>query len=394
MKEKVYSAENGLMTRDEFMKLAEAHNTNCVSIYIPTERAGGPVDAGEGQIRLKNSLKEVREILEEKDLNKKEIAMILDPVEALLDEVQFWRNQSDGLAIYADGEHTEYFTLPEHFRQQTYVSDHFYMLPVIPYFNDDGKYYLLALSAQNVGLYECTRHTITEIDVSDVTPGRLEDTVGYDYEDKSLQNRTGQGGDSGAMFHGQGSGKDDKGVETEKFFREVDQGIRKVLNDEKAPLVLACVDEYYPVYKKVSSWPNLFDEHVSGNPDESDPLLLHEESWLLVEEEFRKERQEKAERVQQESAGKKASTDVREIIPAAVDGRIDTLFIGERADLFGIYDMEQRRVELAEPGDRMYHASLYNLAAVNTFKNSGQVFMSPGEEMPIGETELDALLRY
>lgn len=393
-KEKTYSIENGLMTRDEFTELAQAHGSNCVSIFIPTERAGGPVDAGEGQIRLKNSLKEVRKTLEEKDLNAKEIGEILQPVEALLEKDQFWRNQSDGLAIFANGKEMNYYTLPVHFRQQNYVSDHFYMLPVIPYFNDDGRYFLLSLSAQHVGLFECTRHTITEIEVDDLTPGRLEDAVGYDYEEKTLQNRTGQGGESGAMFHGQGSGKDDKKVETEKFFREVDEGVMKVLNDKKAPLVLACVDEYYPIYSKVTSHPNLFEDHVSGNPDESDPLLLHEESWLLVEDVFKKERRKKAEDLQNKSAGKKASTDVREIIPAAVDGRVDTLFIEEGTDLFGVYDLEKRNVELAEPGDRMYHASLYNLAAVNTLLNSGQVFLSEEEEMPMKETELDALLRY
>jgi len=394
MKQKTYSIENGLMTRDEFTELSKVHGNNCVSIFIPTERAGGPVDAGEGQIRLKNSIKEVRQVLEEKDLNTKEIREILEPVEALLEEDQFWRNQSDGLAIYANGKEMKYFTLPVHFRQQTYVGDHYYMLPVIPYFNDDGRYFMLSLSAQHVGLSECTRHTITEIEVDDLAPGRLEDAVGYDYEEKSLQNRTGQGGDKGAMFHGQGSGKDDKKVEIEKFFREVDAGIMKVLHDQKAPLVLACVDEYFPVYMKVTSYPHLFDAHVSGNPDESDPLLLHEESWDILEEHFREERRKKAEQVQNESAGKKASTDVREIIPAAVDGRVDTLFIEEGKDLFGIYDMERRKIELAEPGERVYHASLYNMAAVNTLLNSGQVFLSEEEEMPMKETELDALLRY
>jgi hypothetical protein len=296
--------------------------------------------------------------------------------------------------VYTNGKEFHTFTLPVHFRQQTYVRDHYYMLPVIPYFNDEGIFYLLSVSMQHVKLYECSKHFIEEIVVDDLTPGRLEDVVGYDFEQKSLQNRTGQGGSKGAMFHGQGSGKDDKGIEREKFFRAVDEGVMQVLKDQKAPLVLACVEEYYPVYRKVTAYSGLIEEHISGNPDEMDPLELHEEGWLLVEDHFRKARDEKKHALRDASAGSKASSDIRVIIPAAVDRRIDTLFIEEEKDLFGVYDMENRTVELAAPGDRSYQASLYNLAAVHTLLNGGEVFISEAEEMPLEGTELNALLRY
>jgi hypothetical protein len=394
MEETKYLTESGLMTREQLLKLAGAHGKNCVSIFIPTERAGGPVDAGHGQLRLKNSIKEVGNILDEEGVSAKEKKEILGPVEKLLEDDLFWRNQSDGLAVYTDGNELHTFTLPVHFRQRTYVRDHYYMLPVVPYFNDDGIFYILSVSMQHVKLYECTKHSIGEIVVDDLTPGRLEDVVGYDFEQKSLQNRSGQGGESGAMFHGQGAGKDDKGIEKEKFFRAVDNGVMQVLKDQKAPLVLACVDEYFPVYEKVTSYAHLFEEHISGNPDEMDPLDLHEDGWLLVEEHFLKTRQEKMHALRDASAGPKASSDVREIIPAAADRRIDTLFIEEEKDLFGIYNMENRNVELAEPGDRSYQSSLYNLAAVHTLLSGGSVFISDAEEMPLKGTELNALLRY
>lgn len=394
MEKTKYSNDSGLMTHKQLLELAGAHGRNCVSIFIPTERAGGPVDTGQGQIRLKNSLKELNNILEEEGLSAKEKRVILDPVKELLDDDQFWRNQSDGLAIYTDGKEMQTFTLPVHFRQQTYVRDHYYMLPVIPFFNDDGIFYILSVSMQHVKLYECSKHFIEEVVVEDLTPGRLEDVVGYDYEQKSLQNRSGQGGDSGAMFHGQGSGIDDKGMEKEKFFRAVDAGVMKVLKDEKAPLVLACVDEYYPVYQKVTSYGHLFDENISGNPDELDPLELHEDGWFLVEGYFRKTRAEKSQSLRNSSAGHKASSDLREIIMAAVDRRIDTVFIEEEKDLFGIYDMEQRSIELAEPGERSYQASLYNLAAVHTLLNGGEVFIVDDGEMPMEGSELNALFRY
>ncbi len=352
------------------------------------------MDEGHGQLRLKNNLKEVGNILDEQGLSEKEKRVILDPVKELLDDDLFWRNQSDGLAVFTDGKEIHTFTMPVHFKPKVYVRDHYYMLPVIPYFNDDGIFYLLAISTQQVRLYECSRHFVQEVEVDDLTPGRLEDVVGYDYEQKSLQNRSGKGGESGAMFHGQGAGKDDKGAEKEKFFRAVDEGVMKVLKDQKVPLVLACVDEYYPVYEKVTSYAHLFGEHISGNPEEMDPLELHDDGWLLVEDHFRKGREEKMHALRNASAGPKASSDLREIVPAAVDQRIDTLYIEEEKDLFGIYDMENRKIELAAPGDRSYQASLYNLAAVHTLLSGGEVFIAEEDEMPLQGTELNALLRY
>ncbi len=390
-------SEDGLMTREQLLELAKVHDNDCVSIFMPTGRAGEAVDSGEGQIRLKNSLKGVKKILDEEGRSEKEKRAVLDPVEALLDNLQFWRNQSDGLAIFAKKEEMHVFTLPVHFNERIYVRDHYYLLPVMPYFNDDGIFYLLSLSMQHVHLYECSRHFIEEIAVDDLAPGRLEDVVGYDFEQKSLQHRSGQEGEGRAIFHGHGAGKDDKGIEKEKFFRAVDEAVLKVLkvlNDETPPLVLACVDEYYHDYKKVTKYENLFDTPISGNPEEFEPLQLHDEGWLLVEDHFMQERRQKAKLLQDESAGAKASTDIREILPAAVDGRIDTLFIEEGKDLFGVYDLQKREVELAEPDDRLYHASLYNLAAVQTITKGGKVFLAPTEEMPIQATEINALLRY
>ncbi len=394
MKEMKYNAEERIMSWKQFRELANMHSNNCISIYIPTYRSGEPVDSGEGQLRLKNSLQAVRKILQERGLNSREAKGIIGPIEELLDETHFWRNQSDGLAVFSNGESMQYFNLPVHFDEQIYISDHYLLLPVIPYFNDNGIFHLLPLSLQMVRLYECSRHSLSEIITEGETPGRLEDVVGYDFEQSSLQHRSGQGGTEGAMYHGQGAGKDDKPKETEKFLRAVDAAVMNLLGDDKAPLVLACVDEHYSLYKEITNHPALFGEHVSGNPDESDILTLHEKAWSLVEGHFREQREKRKKEFQDQSATGKAVTDIRKIIPAAVDGRIDTLFIEEGKDLFGVYDETKRKIELAEPGNRSYQVSLFNLAAMNTLLKGGRVFLYSADDMPLQETEINALLRY
>ncbi|HER10012.1 MAG TPA: hypothetical protein ENO20_13995 [Bacteroides sp.] len=384
-----------ILTAQEFRELAAVHDNHCISIYIPTGRTGEEVDKKHGQLRLKNSLKAIGSTLEEKGLGENEIQQALDRAEELLNDVHFWRNQSDGLALFLHGSSFYHYALPLHFKSQVYVSDHFFLLPLIPFFNDDGKFYMLVLSQQRVDLFECSRHFVTEIYIEDLTPDRLEDVVGYDYRESSLQHRSGQGGVAGAMFHGHGAGKDDKKMETEKFFRAVDAGLMKLLHNEDAPLVLACVDHYYPVYREITGYRHLFDKHIGGNPDHEDPLRLHEEAWLLVEDHFRGERMVRKKQIQDLSAGGRTSAAIGDIVPASVEGRVDTLFIQEGKDRVGIYDRTRRSVVLDEDaGDRSCRVSLFNMAAVHTLQYGGRVFLSPADQMPLKGTEIQALMRY
>ena len=52
-------------------------------------------------------------------------------------------------------------------------------------FTGDGTFYVLVLELNNIRLYEQTRHSIVEINIKDVIPHRLEDSVGYDYEKRN-----------------------------------------------------------------------------------------------------------------------------------------------------------------------------------------------------------------
>ena len=120
--------------------------------------------------------------------------IFLKPATDLLEDHEFWKNQSDGLAIFISKDLFRKFTLPLNFEEFSYVSNEFYLKPLMPVFNDDGLFYLLTLKADEVKFYEGTRNNITEIRIDDLVPSRLEDSVGYDHEQKNLQFRTQQGG--------------------------------------------------------------------------------------------------------------------------------------------------------------------------------------------------------
>jgi hypothetical protein len=382
-----------IISAGEFRDLLETRESHCISIYIPTQREGREVQEELGPKKLKNSLKKIRKELEQYGLTENEAKEYLEPLEDLQEDPEFWRNQSDCLALFKANDELKIFTLPIKTEQQTYVSDHFFVLPIFPFFNVDGRFYILTLTQQEVKFYEATHHSITPIKIDDLAPERLEDAVGYDYREKSLQFRSGQGGKAGAMFHGQGSGKDDRNKELEKFFRAVDTGIQEYLTDKNDPLVLACVEEYFPMYDNVTRHSNLWKAFIRGNPEETDPLLLQEEGWLLVEPFFLRDKKRQIDRFRQLSATGKTSFELEDIIPSAIDGRIDVLFVRNDTDRFGLYDKVNRSL-IIDQDRKPYHASLYNMASVHTWMNGGQVYLvSPGE-MPLKGTTINALYRY
>lgn len=388
------STESGLMSREELLKLARVHHIDCISIYLPTSRAGEEVDQKHAQLRLKNVLKELEERIDLRSASS-DLKHSLEDLGQLKEDDLFFRHQSDGLAIFIQGAELKTFTLPVRFEQQLHVSDHFYLIPLLPFFNDNGIFYLLALSLHQVSLYQCTRHSIAEVILEEATPQRLEEVVGADVEDKSLQFRTSGtpgGGKAEVMYHGQGSGKDDRDKETEKFLRAVDQAVTHLLGNDDAPLMLACVDHYLPIYRELTSYRHLFPEHIPGNPDETEPLLLQEAGWSLVEPHFTRKREEKRGKTRNLSATGKVSYDLEEIVPAALEGRIDTLFLQKGRDRYGLFDREKRVIREA-PGQKR-EVSLFNMAATHTLLNGGDVFLEKAGQMPYRESEINALFRY
>jgi len=393
MKSKKQPHIHTLISRNDLNKLAGVHDQHCVSIYIPTSGSGEKRDKKHAQISLKNSLKNLKLTLKAYSLTNNEIENYLTPVEELLDESQLWREQVGCLAIYLNKERLRYYQLPIDQVEFTYVSDHFYMLPVMPLFNNDVKFYILSLSLQDVKLYDCTRYSISEVHVEDLVPEKLEEVVGYDYQNKTLQYRSGQGGSAGAMFHGQGAGKDDKDVEVEKFLRAVDKGLMKLLKNEDAPLILACVDHYQPVYAEITNYANLFHQNIKGNHEEKDLRSLHEMAWSQVKDYFLKQRKSMAKLLMDNSSSGRTSFDLNDIIPAAIDGRIEVLFIQHNKDKFGLYDKVNRSLIIDE-NVKANQASLYNLAAMQTWTQGGRVYLVDKDEMPFQHTTINALFRY
>ncbi|HEX2976195.1 MAG TPA: hypothetical protein VHO68_09670 [Bacteroidales bacterium] len=381
------------VTRNALLELSRFHNTSCISIYIPTHRSGMEALSGQDSRNLKNQLKEIRNKLQDAGLNASQTEKLVNPILELVEDNDFWRYQSEGLAVFAAENIFEKFTLPVSFREFNYLSSEFYLTPLLPIFNDDGLFYLLTLKKDEVKFYEASKYAINEISSDGLFPGRLEDVVGYDYEQKQQQNRTQRGANSPGSFHGNESEAKDKN-ELEVFFRAIDKGIMSRLHDfQEPPLVICCLDHYFPIFREICTHRNLYPQHISSNPSDHDISSLHRAAREVLVPYFRKNFEDRKDRFLIGFERGKASRDIREIVGAAVSGRIDTLFVEKNSDAFGIYDPTTGETTVKE-SQTLSNVSLMNLAAKHTFEQGGTVYNIDRIHMPDGSVDINALFRY
>lgn len=100
---------------------------------------------------------------------------------------------------------------------------------------------------------------------------------------------------------------------------------------------------------------------------------LHQQGWEVVAPYFLKAQQEAFEQYRQFFRTERASNDIRKVIPAAYDGRVDLLFVAVGIQQRGNFDPDTLSVHLhqePEPGDE----DLLDFAALHTFLN-GERFM-------------------
>ncbi|BAY33881.1 hypothetical protein NIES2107_57840 [Nostoc carneum NIES-2107] len=388
-----------IISREEIKPLLEQPKGNCVSIYMPAHPAGPEVR--QDPIRFKNLIKEAEARLVDAGLEPQEATQLLQKA-IDLDTPAFWEQMGEpGLAIFISEDFFRYYPLPINFQELVVVTDRFHIKPLLPILNGNGRFYLLALSQQDVRFFEGTRYTINEIEVEN-TPKSVDEALQRDETAKDGQFRIGtsKGGTANTFvqpgeFHGQGSpDRDQHQEDIRQFFYLIDQALHEKLREEAAPLVLAGVEYLLPLYRQSNSYQHLMAEGITGNPEILSAQELHEQAWPIVEADFQKSQQEFVERFQQLFGGDtgKASNDLQQIIPAAYYQRVDSLLVAVGQQQWGLFDPSSETVYLheeKETGDE----DLLDLVATHTLLNGGTVYAVPPEQIPYS-TPVAAIFRY
>ena len=272
----------------------------------------------------------------------------------------------------------------------------FYIKPLLPSLGRGTQFYLLALSLNNIRLFEGTADAVQEIDLN--FPTSMREVLWADDPEKYLNMRSGSvsvgdGRGSTGIFHGHDPADDEK-KDILRFFQSVNDGLNSLLEVKIIPMVLAGVEYLLPLYREASSYNNLLEDSIPGSPDREDTKELHEKAWKIVKPIFEQSQKKAYEKFEQLN-GQKSDLAVRDLqtaVKAAVFGQVETIFVPLGMQRWGRYDAEKDEVIL-NPEPESDHEDLFDFAAAQTILNSGQVFAVPPEQIP-GGGDLAVILRY
>ncbi len=376
------------LSLSEIQELATQDNSPCISIYMPAEKAGS--QTRENPIRFKNLLSAAEKEIAQKWSNS-DITDSLATAKSYLDNYDFWQNQDCGLAFLINSKELKYYRLPYSFEELSVVSDRFYLQPLVKFASSDRQFYLLALSQNKVQLFLGDRSNIKELDLPHSVPPSLAEALKYDDPEKQTQYHSGGSGGS-PIYHGQGVGTTDNKDEIKRFFQQIDEGLQSAFDQENTPLILAGVEYLLPIYQETNSYSNLISTGVIGNPENVSPEDLHKQAWEIISNNSTTEKQAAIDEYGRLSNTQETTYKLEEIISAAMNGQIDTLFIVDNVRQWGSFDRDRNLVEIHSEVTNE-SVDLFDLAAVNTYTQGGKVYQIEPDRVPEKQSMM-AILRY
>lgn len=383
---------------DQLKLLSQQSQRPSISIFLPTHRAGQ--DTQQDPIRFKNLLREAERQLLDNGMKPREVGTLLQPGQALLEDTFFWQHQRDGLAVFIAPDDFHTYRLPFRVEELLVVARSYYMKPILPLFTNNGHYYILAISLNEIRLFEGTRHTVGQIDLPEDTPQSLDEALQFDDPEKQLQFHTGtprrspEGGIRTAIFHGHGPGDEDQKVRITRYFSRLDTTLKEIFREQQAPLVLAGVDYLLPIYREVSEYAYLMPDGITGNPEQLRAEELQAQAWSIVEPYFHQEMHKVIEEYNQWSNTDRATDNLEAVVAAAFYGRVDKLVFSVDSQLWGQFDSATGKVlHYQKEQSTEDDLPLLDFAAMQTLQNGGTVYALSEAEMPV-DSRMLAVLRY
>jgi len=348
-----------------------------LSFFLPTSRV--TPDAEQDRTTLRNQRAEAFErLMEAHGLRRPDAEALLLPVDELLEDRAFWAHLSDGLALFAAEDGFACFRVAAPLARRLVVGSRFAVQPLLPLLSGDGSYYFVALSANAVRVIEASRSGAQLLELPEL-PADLREALALRGREPDQGPNRGWQGDEG------------KKTRYRKLFFKVDRALRSILRGE--PVVLAGVDYLLPIFRRASGYPQMVAESVEGNPDTLSAAELHAATWPLVEPIFSAPRRDALASYAAKVGTGMTASGLADVLTAAFDGRIDTLFIDPDAEAFGSFDRASRELAISADPPQADHQDLFGLAARWTHQRGGQVFAASAAEVADGSLPA-ALLRF
>lgn len=298
-------------------ELAEKTQGPLVSIYLPTHKSSP--ENKQDPLRFKNLLNKAEEKFEETE--GKESKDFFKEAHNLKEDIDFWNNSTEGLAVLIDAERTRIYRLGGRINEKVVVSDHFDILPLMNYYETPNDYYLLDISRDRYSLFSLINGEIKEVE----TPGVCDKFTDL-YDDNDNETNVNFTRNTSNSLHGQKSKPEEDEKDMEKYYRYLDKELGEFFKDSTLPVILfGTTDSVASFSESVDSIP--IYEKIE-KPFDSIPInevvdTLREKLLPKYIERINK----RIEGLHTEIANDRGTKDLEEIKKEAHTGKIETLFV-------------------------------------------------------------------
>jgi hypothetical protein len=266
--------------------------------------------------------------------------------------------------------------------EETWCDNYLHVRPLVPLAVESERFYVLAISRNHVQMYEGNSDELIPLQLKEM-PRNMEDALQAEVVDRATRTHSavmGGGSAARATFQGQGGQPDSTKTEVAEFIAAIARVVDAHLEGQTAPLVLATVDEVAADWRRASSYVNTLEETIAGNADYQAPHELHSAAWAAMTRSFEETQRESYRQACNPRERGTVLTTLEEVLPAAIAGRIETLFVDSRRPVYGELDRESGRVEIYPPamtGD----CDLLEVAIHETVGHRGRVYSLPQAQL-------------
>ncbi len=288
-----------------------------ISIYQPTHPASTGQAVQEDTIRFKNALQAIRS---SSAYDESVLGETMSSLEKLVDNREFWQNQSLGLAVFADKSGYETVHLNYDVTEAHYLGEQYQLSPLVLMESLSSNYYLLDVNHSRPRLLEGSAAGCSELILEDM-PESLDKMMENIEFKKELQHQTSGVG----AFHGH----NDKAAlqdSTMGYYRQIASAVDGYLTGHNEPLILMGVENRVGSLRQFMSYTNTLDDYVEGNVESMSEHELQQQAAPTVEKYHAKHRHEQVE--EYNSAPPELSAiGEEEIETIAQEGRVEKLLL-------------------------------------------------------------------
>lgn len=328
--------------KENLKELLEKRAPPAISIYIPTGRTTSDWEAD--RLRYRAAASRARELLAS-DFDDSDTRELVEGLEKLLDDQEFWLHQSDGLAVFRARDFSRCYRLPVRLPELVVVGPSFHTRPLLQLLQAPDRFWILALSQKEVRLWEGTSMGLRQVELGSI-PASLADAVSkyVDYGEETFHSSGGPG--NRPAYHGHGAGRDSLDWELQTFFRKVDEGLRERLGSDAGPIILAGVEAEVSLFRSVSKLSNLAEDAIKGNVSRLSADRLREAARPIVER-LADRKLERALRLWESAHGPgKTETDLANTARFAVAGRVRLVMTERERRIWGYIDRATGAIEI------------------------------------------------